>query len=127
MVNEKILKEKLKYLIMMESMRNFEILDFDLLIEYENVKRDTISNYDVIIKFDYLGGISGNLIDFNLKIQSVIGEMFNHLKTYIITPEGKLSKSYYGNYETTEIIYGLDFLLDEKHDFTVCFKILHDI
>lgn len=127
MVNEKILEEKLKYLIIMESKKKFEILQFDLFIDYEDDKSDRISSYDINIKFEYEGGISGSPTDFFNEIKLMIGEMSNYVETYIITPEGKLSQAYYDKYSIMEMIYGVNFLLDERQEFIVNFRIMHDV
>ena len=67
--DQKILAEKLKYLISMESSDKFEILELDLDIKYENEfrlkdgERDLYA-YFLYVTFDYLMPMSHDSVSF---------------------------------------------------------------
>ena len=74
MVDIKILQEKLKYLIQIESTSNeFEI--FDLILDFYNLD----SGYALLIKFDYLGAIDSQIPHFFGDVEEMMEKM---KKTY---------------------------------------------
>ena len=58
MINEEILTEKLKYIIISESKKEFEIMNVALEMDFMNNDKSTIESYRVFVKFDYNGSKS---------------------------------------------------------------------
>ena len=50
MINEQVLSEKLKYLIMSEMSKKFEIFEFHVEFMYTDGMRDRLEEYDIDIK-----------------------------------------------------------------------------
>lgn len=125
MINEEVLTEKLKYLIMMASRPKFEILDFSLDFDYNNYnKKDYLSEYTVDIKFDYHGRIDETPRDMGMDIATMMDLMNGHVGEYIITPEGKISQDF-DAYVDEGVIWGIEFEFDQKHEFNTSFKITY--
>lgn len=125
MINEEVLKEKLKYLIMMSARPKFEILLFDVDFEYNyNDLVKTISEYTVDIKFDYHGRIDETPRDMGMDIARMMDEMNGHVGDWIITPEGKLSQEY-DAYVDEGVIWEIEFEFDQKHHFNTSFKVTY--
>lgn len=125
MINEEVLKEKLKYLILMSSRPRFEILAFDVDFLYnDHKKKDIIIEYTVDIKFDYHGRIDETPRDMGVDIATMMDQMNSHVGFWIITPEGKFSKDY-DAYVDEGVIWGIEFEFDQKHEFNTSFKVTY--
>jgi hypothetical protein len=125
MIKEEVLKEKLKYLILMSSNPKFEILSFDVHFEYDNYdEKDIIREYTVDIKFDYYGRIGESPRDMGMDIISMMNQMKTHIGSWIITPEGKFSQDY-DAYVDEGLIWDIEFSFDEKHEFNTSFKVTY--
>jgi hypothetical protein len=127
--NQKILAEKLKYLISMESSGKFEILELDIDIEYESVfrlkdgERDLYA-YFLYVKFDYLMPISHDSVSLPSDFKHVI-ELFEkkYLSSWGLTKQGKIKKSEL-NLVDVSWIDSIDYKFSESHIFTMNFKML---
>jgi len=110
--NNKILVEKLKYLIELESDNEFRIIFLD--INYYDGK----SGYMLDIKFEYDGIIQGEMPYFTEDINTMMNNLFSILSKITITPDKKIS--YTQNLMVNEgYIRTVDFSEDETHTFLV--------
>ena len=125
--DQKILAEKLKYLISMESSGKFEILELDLDIEYESVfrlkdgERDLYA-YFLNVKFDYLMPISHDSVSLPSDFKHVI-ELFEnkYISSWGLTRQGKIKKSEHYLVDFSWID-SIDYKFEERHIFTMSFK-----
>lgn len=125
MINQEILTEKLKYLIMTESGKRFEIFKLHVELEFEDYeKREKISEYTVDIEFDYNGRIDERPADMANDIIYMMNLMEGIVGNYIITPEGKIRQDYDAFVEEG-IIWSIDYVFDEKHIFNTSFKVIY--
>jgi len=112
MESTKILSEKLKYLIGLES-REFEIFDLDVDV-YDN-------GYQLFIKFDYFGVIDSQMSGFAKGISKMIEKIEKIVSKVTITPEGKLSLSQ--KVEVESFIDQINYKFEDTHIFTISFLV----
>lgn len=113
--NQKILAEKLKYLISTESSGKFEIFDLDVDFYDGN------SGYQLFIKFDYFGVIDSQMPGFATDISKMIEKIEKIVSKVTITPERKLSMSQEVNVES--FIDQIDYKIEDRHIFTISFLV----
>lgn len=126
MINEQVLSEKLKYLIMSEMSKKFEIFEFHVEFMYTDGMRDTLEEYDIDIKFDYHGSIDSESSRFGADIERMSEQLREIIMTYTITPEGKIKSGDADTFSTfvdEGMIWGLEFEADTKHIFNMSFKV----
>ena len=128
MINEELLSEKLKYLVLMETKPEFNILEFYIEFDYYDDTTKRINSYDINIKFDYNYSLDPDIYSFAHDIQRMSEKLKNILNQYIITQEGKivagnLTKGFTDNGSVWEINYEAD----NKHIFDMSFRVhYHD-
>jgi hypothetical protein len=113
--DQKILAEKLKYLISMESSGKFEILDVDVDFYERN------SGYQLFIKFDYFGVIDSQMPGFATDISKMIETIEKIVSKVTITPERKLSLSQEVYVES--FIDQIDYKFEDTHIFNISFLV----
>jgi hypothetical protein len=126
MINEQVLSEKLKYLIMSEMSKKFEIFEFHVEFMYIDGMRDTLEEYDIDIKFDYHGSIDSESSRFGTDIERMSEELRGIIMTYTISPEGKIKSGDADTFSTfvdEGMIWGFEFEADTKHIFNMSFKV----
>jgi hypothetical protein len=126
MINEQVLSEKLKYLIMSEMSKKFEIFEFHVEFMYTDGIRNTLEEYDIDIKFDYQGVIDSSSSSFGADIDRMSEQLRGIIMTYTITPEGKIKSGDTDTFSTfvdEGMIWGLEFEADTKHIFNMSFKV----
>jgi len=124
MINEEVLSEKLKYLIMSEISKRFEIFEFRVEFEYiDYVVRDRIDQYDIDIKFDYHGTIDSESSGFGTDIETMSEDLRGIISNYTISPEGKIRSGDNDAFVHEGMIWGLEFEADMKHIFEMSFKV----
>jgi hypothetical protein len=126
MINEQVLSEKLKYLIMSEMSKKFEIFEFHVEFIYTDGIRNTLEEYDIDIKFDYQGTIDSESSSFGSDIERMSEQLRGIIMTYTITPEGKIKSGDADTFSTfvdEGMIWGLEFEADAKHIFNMSFKV----
>ena len=126
MINEQVLSEKLKYLIMSEMSKKFEIFEFHVEFMYTDGMRDTLEEYDIDIKFDYHGSIDSESSRFGTDIERMSEELRGIIMTYTISPEGKIKSGDADTFSTfvdEGMIWGFEFEADAKHIFNMSFKV----
>jgi hypothetical protein len=114
-INQKVLVEKLKYLIGQESNGQFEILDVDVDFYERN------SGYQLFIKFDYFGVIDSQMPGFATDISKMIETIEKIISKVTITPERKLSLSQEVNVES--FIDQIEYKIEDTHIFTISFLV----
>ena len=125
MIDAQVLSEKLKYLIIMESKPKFEILEFFVEVSFVDYEKKTeIEDYSVDMKFDYSGRIDASSNDFGFDVQKMMNLMSDYVSRYIITPDGKISKSYDAVVDEGAI-WSIDYEYDQKHHFNTSFKVMY--
>ena len=126
MINEQVLSEKLKYLIMSEMSKKFEIFEFHVEFMYTDGMRDTLEEYDIDIKFDYHGSIDSESSRFGSDIERMSEQLRGIIMTYTISPEGKIKSGDADTFSTfvdEGMIWGFEFEADTKHIFNMSFKV----
>jgi hypothetical protein len=126
MINEQVLSEKLKYLIMSEMSKKFEIFEFHVEFMYTDGMRDTLEEYDIDIKFDYHGSIDSESSRFGADIERMSEQLRGIIMTYTISPEGKIKSGDADTFSTfvdEGMIWGFEFEADTKHIFNMSFKV----
>lgn len=124
MINEEVLSEKLKYLIVMNAKpKQFEIMNVYVEFEYTDQNHTKLSNYDLDIKFDYNGPLEWDMYSFAHDIKRMSEKLRDILNEYVISEEGKLVSGKNSNCFTTEpLIFSIDYQVDEKHIFDLGYK-----
>ena len=121
MIDVKILSEKLKYLIIMNSKPNFDIQEIYFDFDYNENK---IDNYDVNIKFDYNGTLDNDINSFGYDIKRMSEKLQVIIDEYTITQEGKIIKGDTGKAFSSEgVVWSINYVADEKHIFDMSFRI----
>jgi len=124
MINEEVLSEKLKYLIMSEISKRFEIFEFRVEFDYMDYEvRDRIEQYDIDIKFDYHGTIDSESSGFGTDIETMSEDLRGIISNYTISPEGKIRSGDNDAFVHEGMIWGLEFEADTKHIFNMSFKV----
>jgi len=126
MINEQVLSEKLKYLIMSEMSKKFEIFEFHVEFMYTDGMRETLEEYDIDIKFDYHGSIDSESSRFGADIERMSEQLRGIIMTYTISPEGKIKSGDADTFSTfvdEGMIWGFEFEADTKHIFNMSFKV----
>lgn len=128
MINEEVLSEKLKYLIQMNARSNqFEIINIYIEFEFSDVYHTKIINYDIDIKFDYMGGIDFSVDDFLVDFGRVSQRMRDMLSEWVITQDGKIARGQNSNcYNVETLIFSIDYKADEKHVFDLGYKFQYE-
>ena len=121
MVDEKVLADKLKYLIIVDSKPNFNIMEVVVELEYDKDK--LISEYSVDLKFDYQGRIDPEVWNFGQDISTMEGKLREIVGRYPITPQGKIQMGFTDYMISDGMIWDLQYVFDEKHLFEMSFKI----
>lgn len=124
MINEEILTEKLKYIIISESKKEFEIMNVALEMDYMNNDNSTIESYRVFVKFDYNGLISPDLHYFTKDISHMSDKMSNIVSKYVIDSKGKLIQGGENTSISEGDIWTLDFAADDRHIFDMSYLIV---
>jgi hypothetical protein len=124
MINEELATEKLKYLLMTETGRDFEILDVGIDFNYTDYdKRDKLEEYDVDITFDYLLTIDSQSTDFGIDIHKMSEKLRNIISKYTFNSEGKIVKDSDSAFVDHGMIWKVDFIADTKHVFEMSFRV----
>ena len=124
MINEEILTEKLKYIIISESGKDFDIMNVVLEMDYMYNDKTTIESYRVFVKFDYNGAIDPDISYFTRDIKSMSEKMRNIVSKYVISAKGKIIS---GN-ENVPVgegdIWTVEYIADNKHIFDMSYLII---
>jgi hypothetical protein len=124
MINEEVLSEKLKYLILMSAKRNqFEVMNVYVEFNYTDESHEKLESYDVDVKFDYEGSLEFEMYSFAHDIQRMSEKLRDVIIEYVISQDGKLIN---GNsskcYPSDPLVYSIEYKVDEKHIFDLGYK-----
>lgn len=124
MINEDLLSEKLRYLILMNSKSTqFKIEDVYVEIEYLNQEHTKIGNYEVDVRFDYEGVLDPDMPTFTYQVQIMSEKMGDLLAEYVITEDGKIVSNQEGNVTIGEgMVWKMDYRADELHYFDLSYR-----
>lgn len=123
MINEQILKEKLKYLITMDSSKWFDIMDVYIEFDYTDQSHEKLYGYDLDVKFDYHGGLDFDLESLVYGIQKMSDELQKILTEYVISQDGKIVQGDKSDcYPIGPMVYTIEYEADTKHIFTLGYK-----
>ena len=119
MINEEVLKEKLKYLIRIGAKnRQFDVMNVYIEFEYIDQNHTKLANYDVDVKFDYEGPLEPDMYSFAHDIQRMSEKLRDVLGEYVISRDGKLVSGINSNCFSGEpMIFSIEYKVDEKHLF----------
>ena len=128
MIDEKVLEEKLKYLVMMESKPDFNILSFYIEFDYYDDTKKKIDSYDINIKFDYNNLLDADIHSFAHDISRMSEKLELSLNKYIITREGKIVSGDLNKGSATDgAVWEIEYEADNKHIFDMSFGVhYHD-
>ena len=124
MINEELLKEKLKYLITMNAKpKMFEVMNVYVEFDYIDQNHTKLANYDIDVKFDYQGSIDFDMYSFAHDIQRMSEKLRDVLNEYVINEEGKIVEGKNSNCFATEpMIFNIEYEADTKHIFDLGYK-----
>ena len=124
MINEEVLSEKLKYLIIMNAKpKMFEVMNVYVEFDYIDQNHTKLANYDVDVKFDYNGALDFDMYSFVHDIQRMSEKLKDILNEYIITEDGKIVEGKNSNCFTTyPLIFNIDYEADNRHIFDLGYK-----
>ena len=127
MINEEVLSEKLKYLIVMNAKpKMFEIMNVYIEFEYIDQNHTKLSNYDVDVKFDYLGALEFEMYSFAHDMQRMSEKLRVILSEYVITEDGKIVEGKNSNCFTTDpMVFSIEYKVDETHIFDLGYKFIY--
>lgn len=124
MIDTKILADKLKYIVITELGKEFEISHFDLDIHWVNYETESeIEEYDVDMKFDYQGVIDASIHDFYHDIIKMSDKIQTVLSNVTITRLGKLVSGKDEVFVSDGMLWDINFQYDQKHEFNMSFKV----
>jgi hypothetical protein len=128
MINQDVLTEKLRYLILMNSKSTqFKIEDVFVEVEYLNQEHTKIGNYEIDIKFDYEGVLEPDINTFTYDVQNMSYKMGDLLSAYVITEDGKIVINKKGNITISEaMVWKIDYKADELHFFNLSYRFGYD-
>jgi hypothetical protein len=124
MINEEVLKEKLKYLIRIGAKTHqFDIMDMYFEFTYTNQSHDKMESYDIDVQFDYQGALDFDMNSFTNDISRMSEKLRDVLSEYVISREGKLVSGINSNCFSAEpMIYSIEYKVDEKHLFNLGYR-----
>ena len=124
MINEEVLKEKLKYLIRIGAKTHqFDVMNVYIEFEYIDQNHTKLANYDVDVKFDYQGALEFEMYSFAHDIQRMSEKLRDILNEYVITEDGKIVEGKNSNcFATDPMVFSIEYKVDEKHIFDLGYK-----
>lgn len=125
MINEKILSEKYRYVLISELSKEFDIFSVHVELNYYEPENENFESYDLDINFDYKGIIDSDVKSFVYDIERVCGKIEKILENYYISSEGKFQK---GKSHTVDsaMIWKVDYRADELHMFEVSYRVVNE-
>lgn len=124
MINEEVLKEKLKYLIKMNAFSSqFDIMNVYIEFEYIDQNHTKLANYDVDLKFDYQGSLEFEMYSFAHDIQRMSEKLRDIVNEFVITEDGKIVEGKNSNcFATDPLVFSIEYKVDETHIFDLGYK-----
>jgi hypothetical protein len=128
MINQEVLKEKLQYLIKMNSAQWFDIEDVYLSFDYTDESHEMIMNYDLDVTFDYHGRIDLELSGFIRDVEKMSNELQEYLSEFVITQDGKIVSGKNSNVSVLDhpMIFKVEYKADELHKFILGYRFIYE-
>ena len=111
MINEEVLSEKLKYLIIMNAKpKLFEVMSVYVEFEYIDLSQTKLANYDVDVKFDYQGSLEFEMYSFAHDIQRMSEKLRDIVNEFVITEDGKIVEGKNSNcFATDPLVFSIEY------------------
>ena len=124
MINEEVLKEKLKYLIRIGAKTHqFDVMNVYIEFEYIDQNHTKLANYDVDVKFDYQGSLEFEMYSFAHDIQRMSEKLRDIVNEFVITEDGKIVEGKNSNcFATDPLVFSIEYKVDETHIFDLGYK-----
>jgi UDP-N-acetylglucosamine 2-epimerase len=124
MINEEVLSEKLKYLIIMNAKpKQFEVINVYIEFEYTDASHEKLESYDIDVKFDYQGALDFDVYSFAHDIQRMTEKLRDVLHEYVLSPDGKLvNGDSLHCFSGEPTIFSIDYKVDETHIFDIGYR-----
>jgi len=124
MINEEVLKEKLKYLIRIGAKnRQFDVMNVYIEFEYIDQNHTKLANYDVDVKFDYQGSLEFEMYSFAYDIRRMSEKLRDIVNEFVITEDGKIVEGKNSNcFATDPLVFSIEYKVDETHIFDLGYK-----
>ena len=124
MINQEVLSEKLKYLIVMNAKpKMFEVMNVHIEFEYADNSYEKLESYDIDVKFDYQGPLEFDMYSFAHDIQRMSEKLRDIISEYVITRDGKIASGDKTNCFASEpTIFSIDYKVDETHIFDMGYR-----
>lgn len=124
MINEEVLSEKLKYLIIMNAKpKQFEVINVYIEFDYTDASHEKLESYDIDVKFDYQGALDFDVYSFAHDIQRMTEKLRDVLHEYVLSKEGKLvSGDSLHCFSAEPTIFSINYKADEIHIFDVGYR-----
>ena len=124
MINEEVLKEKLKYLIRIGAKnRQFDVMNVYIEFEYIDQNHTKLANYDIDVKFDYEGPLEPDMYSFAHDIQRMSEKLRDIVNEFVITEDGKIVEGKNSNcFATDPLVFSIEYKVDETHIFDLGYK-----
>lgn len=124
MIKEQVVMEKLKYLLLMTlKSTQFEVIDLQVEVSFQDETREKLSEYHIDVKFDYAGPLDFEIYSFAHDVQRMTEKLRDLLSEYVIAQDGKITSGKNVDYFPSDpLIYTIDYEVDTKHIFHIGFK-----
>lgn len=122
MIDEKLLAEKLKYLMILELKGRYTVKDFNMELDLVE-DGDTIESYYVHVKVLSIHGVDPSVEDFIMFLERCNSDIAHALNKYQFTKDGKLSPTGEGNFHLkSEYLFEVKYETDEFLLVSLSFK-----
>ena len=128
MINQDVLSEKMKYLILMNAKPEmFEVFNVSVEFEFTDQTHTKIQAYDIDIKFDYHGALDFEFNTFTHEIRTMSEKLTDVLHQYTFTKDGKIVRGENSNcWSSGPLVFNIDYAADEKHIFELGYRFHYD-
>lgn len=124
MVNTEVLSEKIKYLIITEAGKDFNIISASIDdVIYFDFNNKTIKSYYVDIRFDYLGSINPDVRYFGEDLRKMSDKVRDIVGRYVLNSKGKIVSGGENVTIGDGVIVSFNYIVYESQEFAISFKV----
>jgi hypothetical protein len=124
MVNTEVLSEKIKYLIITEAGKDFNIISASIDdVIYFDFNNKTIKSYYVDIRFDYLGSINPDVRYFGEDLRKMSDKVRDIVGKYVLNSKGKIVSGGENVTIGDGVIFSFNYIVHESQEFAISFKV----
>jgi hypothetical protein len=124
MVNTEVLSEKIKYLIITEAGKDFNIISASIDdVIYFDFNNKTIKSYYVDIRFDYLGSINPDVRYFGEDLRKMSDKVRDIVGRYVLNSKGKIVSGGENVTIGDGVIFSFNYIVHESQEFAISFKV----